>query len=196
LDSESDLEGLSRSGYELVLMDSCFVIDFIEYMFALTDYRFIKRSQTLPVICDFIKRELQRVNAVKVGFAPWRRLNKLLKNDSSLLIYLKTDFGKGEGFTHVLKMLEGDYLDVFKRIYAGNKRKSNKRDQYLYVAAAYLNQFGVNTSVATIDKALLEVLRFSRITAYPRPWFRKVIKAVKSKSKQPQAEVEVGGHEV
>lgn len=168
LDSETDLERFSRSGYELALMDTCFIVKYIDLMPALTDLNSIKRSRILPAICDFVKRELQMLSESRIGFAPWRRLNKTLKDDS-LIIYLKTDFGRGY-FLKVLRMLEGGYVEAFKRAYAGNRGRSNKRDQYLYVAAAYLNQVGVDTSVATTDGTLIKSLKASGIKAYSRPW--------------------------
>jgi len=171
LDSGSDLEGLCRSGYELALMDTCFVIEFIDFMPILADSKFIRRSRVLPAICDFIRLELQRIDDASVGFSPWRRLNKLLMDDS-LVIYLKTGFGGGY-FMYILNILEAGYLEAFKRAYAGKRGRSNKRDQYLYVAAAYLNQVGVNASVATIDRALLRSLKLSGIRAHPRPWLER-----------------------
>ena len=172
LDSETDLEGLSRSGYELALMDTCFIIRYMNLMPALACPDTIKRSRILPAICDFVRRELEMLSESRVGFAPWRRLNKTLKHDS-LIIYLKTDFGRGY-FLKVLRMLESGYVEAFKKSYAGSRGRSNKRDQYLYVAAAYLNQVGVDTSVATTDGTLIKSLRASGIKAYSRPWIEGV----------------------
>lgn len=75
LKSKVDLEGLSRSGYELLLMVSCLVIEYIRAISMLTNLEIIRTAQKLSIICDFIRRELQRINELKVDIAPRRRLN-------------------------------------------------------------------------------------------------------------------------
>jgi len=198
LDSESDLQGLSRSGYEIALMDTCFIVRYMGLMPALTCHDTIKRSRILPAICDFVKRELQMLNKPEIGFAPWRKLNKTLK-DGSLIIYLKTDFGRGY-LLKVLEMLESGYIDVFKRAYAGSRGRSNKRDQYLFVAAAYLNQVGVKASVATVDGTLLKSLMASGIKAHSKPWIEEVVGAglMCSPTAKDEVEADIEGsvHEV
>lgn len=175
LESEADVERLSKTGYEIILLDTCFIVNFITDLDRVLKPDAIKTSRKLPCICDFTKRELRHlILREKKGFNPWRRLQQYLKN-GSIIILLRTGIVRSgqiarEPLDEIVERLGRGCIKPFVKAYGGWRARSNMKDLALYLSAVKLAIHGVKVAVATTDRRLRLALELANIPTYRSPW--------------------------
>ena len=167
LDSPSNISRIYSSGYVLVLMDSCFIVRYSDLMEALASEKYVKSSGRIPTVCDFTRYEVRSISPW-TGGKPW----KVLKKAEELnLCTVRTGFIEyGEPTEKLLGFKE--YIDTFKKSYAGVRGRSNKEDLALYVTVLYLRDGGVKVEVATVDKVLGGAFEEAGVIVHVEPWIR------------------------
>lgn len=165
VESPSDISRIRASGYALVLMDSCFIVEYSDLLEVLASGEHIRATGRIPAVCDFTRHEVEGVR-LKAGGRVWRALRRAERLN---LCMVRTGFIEhGEPTEKLLEYRE--YIKAFKRLYAGLPGRSNKEDLALYVTTLHLRDSEVKAEAATIDKALRRALEKAEITVHTRPW--------------------------
>jgi hypothetical protein len=165
LESSLGLSKIRSYGYILVLMDSCFIVEYADIIGLLASEGHVRRLGRIPTVCDFTRHEVRSIS-VKAGRNPWRALKKAEKLN---LCILRTGFiDYGEPTEKLLEFKE--YVKAFKKSYAGLPGRSNNEDLALYVTTLYLRDSDVKVEVATVDRALRKALEEANVTVHVKPW--------------------------
>lgn len=166
LESPTDVSRIFRSGYTLILLDSCFIVEYVEVIGRLASDEVVKSSSRISAACGFTKHEVKSLDPRRTGVNAWRTLKKA---ESLNLCILKTGFiDRGEPTKKLHSFTE--YVKQFKKSYAGWKSSSNIEDLALYVTTLYLRDRDVEVEVATLDRIFRKALEDAGISVHTRPW--------------------------
>jgi len=165
IESPPSISKIYSSGYTLVLMDSCFIVEFSDFIEVLASENYVAATGRIPAVCDFTRYEVRSISP-RTGGKPWRTLKKAEEQN---LCIVRTGFiDYGEPTEKLLEFKE--YIKAFKKSYAGFSGRSNKEDLALYVTALYLRGSDVRVEVATVDRALRKALEEADIIVHAKPW--------------------------
>jgi hypothetical protein len=168
IESSSSISKIYSSGYTLVLMDSCFIVEYSDIIELLASENNVTATGRIPAVCDFTRYEVKSIGP-RTGGKPWKALKKAEKLN---LCILRTGFIEyGEPTDKLLEFRE--YVKAFKKSYAGLPGRSNNEDLALYVTTLYLRDSDVKVEVATVDRALRKALEEADVTVHVEPWTHK-----------------------
>jgi len=165
IESPSSISKIYSSGYTLVLMDSCFIVEYSDLIELLASEMHVTATGRIPAVCDFTRYEVRSITP-RTGGRPWKALKEAEKLN---LCIVRTGFIEyGEPTDKLLEFKE--YIKAFKKSYAGLPGRSNKEDLALYVTTLYLRDEDVRIEVATVDRALRKALEEAEVTVHAKPW--------------------------
>jgi len=87
IESSSSISKIYSSGYTLVLMDSCFIVEYSDIIELLASENNVTATGRIPAVCDFTRHEVRSIS-VKAGRNPWRALRKALE-EADVTVHVK-----------------------------------------------------------------------------------------------------------
>ena len=180
---ESGLEPVERSGYRVILMDTCFLVKWMSRLPDLSSIEAVKSSKRIPAICDFIEEELRhlarpiRSPAERGAASPplrWAEFREAVAS-SKILIGLDTGAKSLRSLSQLIRSVDKPIRRVIFKQFSGLSARSNQVDIALISTAAILARRGVGAGIASIDQRLLDAVEVLAgegldLTPVRRPW--------------------------
>ena len=169
--SEAEVGKLMRVRYRVVLLDTCFIYDYLDRLSSMASLEAIKRTGNLPSVCDFIDAELKYLDGKRR-----RALIAVERNPHTCIAFLRTWFRTEEDTKTALDMLPKPVRREAAKAYSDEAGESKFEDLALLTTAYVLASTGVKSGIATMDaKRASAARRVGEVggldlEVYRRPW--------------------------
>lgn len=154
------IEELKKLSYELVLVDTCWVLTNFRDFLNACNKRTIKDTKRIPVLCDFIQREIH--------FSGGREFKRLVdeirdrENKECFILFLKTPFKTVRGSKGSLDALPKWAKHTILKIYRNNgglEKESRHRDFALLTVGVLFSYAGISSNVLSLDNEIKKACR-------------------------------------